>query len=578
MTDRLSAQRLSGEGGFTLIAVLVLMAIVALFSAGAYAAVNSDLLGSGDDVARKQAMAAAEAGVANYLFQLNEDSAYWTKCTGAGPGLNDPWTGTTPPVGTQWRTVPGESTQYAIELLPARNSGYTTCNTDPDKIVDSMIDPATRSLRIRVTGRATSSKGTVKRSVIASMRRTNFLDYLWFTDYETQDQKWWDRTVGGEATQSAQGDIRTWGANTCPRYYRPAPAGLGSAGYNRPGQSWSGKVDLDGDGQFEWNENKSYSCDDLDLQFASGDKLLGPFHTNDELLACNGFTVGRDSGDRVESGRSWRPCSSGATPNIQGTLIENAETLKLPPTDAALGLIAATGYKFVGKTVIRLGTDTFSVTNNGITAIKTYPTNGVIYVGNDTSPSNPCGYSYQPLNPYNQSSNAYDSTYRVPAGCGQVWVSGTYNKDLTIATQDDIIVDGDIKKASTTDARLGLIADNFVRVWHPVNRDWSDPTDCSEPSGSARISGRQIDAAILSLLHSFMVDNFYCGGTIGTLTVNGVIAQKFRGAVATGNGSTGFLKDYDYDERLAFKGPPHFLDPVKSAWKQISFTEQQGPH
>ena len=578
MTDRLSAQRLSGEGGFTLIAVLVLMSIVALFSAGAYAAVNSDLLGSGDDVARKQAMAAAEAGVANYLFQLNEDSAYWTKCTGAGPGLNDPWTGTTPPVGTQWRTVPGEITQYAIELLPARNSGYTKCNTDPDKIVDSMIDPATRSLRIRVTGRATSSKGTVERSVIASMRRTNFLDYLWFTDYETQDQKWWDRTVGGEATQSGQGDLRTWGATTCPRYYRPAPAGLGSAGYNRPGQSWSGKVDLDGDGQFEWNENKSYSCDDLDLQFASADKLLGPFHTNDEMLTCNGFTVGRDTGDRVESGRSWRACSSGATPNIQGTLIQNAETLKLPPTDAALGLIAATGYKFVGKTVIRLGTDTFSVTNNGVTTIKTYPTNGVIYVGNDTSPLNPCGYSYQPLNPYNQSFNAYDSTYRVPAGCGQVWVSGTYNKDLTIATQDDIIVDGDIKKLSTTDARLGLIADNFVRVWHPVNRNAYDPTDCSEPSGSARISGRQIDAAILSLLHSFMVDNFYCGGSIGTLTVNGVIAQKFRGAVATGNGGTGFVKDYNYDERLAFKGPPHFLDPVKSAWKQISFTEQQGPH
>jgi type II secretory pathway pseudopilin PulG len=578
MTHRPSAQRLSGEGGFTLIAVLVLMAIVALFSAGAYAAVNSDLLGSGDDVARKQAMAAAEAGVASYLYQLNDDSAYWTKCTAAGPGLNDPWTGTTPPVGTQWRTVPGESTQYAIELLPARNSGYTKCNTDPDKIVDSMIDPVTRSLRIRVTGRATSSKGTVKRSVIASMRRTNFLDYLWFTDYETQDQKWWDRTVGGEATQSAQGDLLTWGATTCPRYYRPAPAGLGSAGYDRSGQSWSGKVDLDGDGQFEWNENRSYSCDDLDLQFASGDKLLGPFHTNDEMLVCNGFTVGRDSGDRVESGRSWRPCSSGATPNIQGTLVQNAETLKLPPTDSALGLVAASGYKFVGKTVIRLGTDTFSVTNNGTTTTKTYPTNGVIYVGNDTSPTNPCGYSYQPLNPYNQSSNPYDSTYNVPAGCGQVWVSGTYNKDLTIATQDDIIVDGDIKKLSTSDARLGLIADNFVRVWHPVNRDSNDPTDCSEPSGAARINGRQIDAAILSLLHSFMVDNFYCGGAIGTLTVNGVIAQKFRGAVATGNGGTGFLKNYNYDERLAFKGPPHFLDPVKSAWKQISFTEQQGPH
>jgi type II secretory pathway pseudopilin PulG len=572
----MTMNRISDQRGFTLITVLVLMAVVALFSAGAFAAVNGDLLGSGDDVARKQAVAAAEAGVADYLFQLNQDSAYWTKCTAAGPGLNNPWTGDTPPAGTQWRNVPGETTRYSIELLPARNSGYSACNTDPDKVVDSMLDPATRSLRIRVTGQATSAKGKVERSIVASLRRTNFLDYLWFTDYETQDQKWWDKTVRGHATSSTQGDLLTWAANTCVRYYRPTPAGQGSAGYNRPGQSWSGKWDKDGDGTYEFGETLSVSCDDLDLQFASGDALLGPFHTNDEMLVCNNFTVGRTTSDRVESGRSWRPCSSGATPNIQGTLVQNAETLKLPPTDASLAAVAATGYKFTGTTTIVLGTDTFTVTNNGTTVTKTYPSNGVIYVGNGTT----CGYGYQPLNPYNQSGTAYNAAVGVPVGCGQVWVKGTYNKDLTIAAADDIIINGDIKKLSTSDARLGLIADNFVRVWHPVNRSSSDPTDCTEPSGSAKIDGRQIDAAILSLLHSFMVDNFYCGDPIGTLTVNGVIAQKFRGAVATGGSSisTGFVKDYNYDSRLAFKGPPHFLDPVKSAWKQLSINEQQGPH
>ena len=87
-------------------------------------------------------MAAAEAGVADYLYRLNNDSAYWTKCTAAGPGLNDPWTGTTPPSGTNWRTVPGATTRYAIELLPARNSGYTKCDPADDKVVDSMLDPA----------------------------------------------------------------------------------------------------------------------------------------------------------------------------------------------------------------------------------------------------------------------------------------------------------------------------------------------------------------------------------------------------------------------------------------------------
>jgi hypothetical protein len=578
MTRRRSA-RLADERGFALVTVLAVMAVVVLFSVGAFAAVNGDLPGSGEDVTSKQAMAAAEAGVADYLYRLNNDSAYWTKCTAAGPGLNDPWTGTTPPSGTSWRTVPGATTRYAIELLPARNSGYTKCDPADDKVVDSMLDPATRSLRIRVTGEARGSKGVERRSVIANVRRTNFLDYLWFTDYETSDRVWWQRTAAGHTTvgTGSLGDLPTWGANNCARYYRAAPTGAGSAGYDRPNQNWSGWIDFDDDGRVDSGESiTGLSCSYQDIQFASDDELLGPMHTNDEFMTCDGFTMGDSSDDRIESGRSWRACDgrSSTKPNIVGTLIENAQTLKLPPTDAALGTVASSAYTFTGRTTIVLNSNsTITVTNANVNggAAKTmaYPTNGVIYVKNGT-----CGYSYQPLNPYNQTGTAWNATNNVPAGCGQAWVSGTYNKDLTIATQDDLVVSDDIIRLATSDARLGLIADNFVRVYHPVDRK-SDPTDCNEPS-SAKINNRRIDAAILSLVHSFMVDNYYCGDTIGTLTVNGVIAQKFRGAVGTGNGSgTGFLKNYTYDTRLAFKGPPHFLDPVQSAWRVIGYTEQQ---
>ena len=52
-----------------------------------------------------------------------------------------------------------------------------------------------------------------------------------------------------------------------------------------------------------------------------------------------------------------------------------------------------------------------------------------------------------------------------------------------------------------------------------------------------------------------------------TLTVNGAISQKFRGAVGTfGGDGTGYIKDYNYDDRLRYISPPHFLDPVESAW------------
>jgi hypothetical protein len=84
-------------------------------------------------------------------------------------------------------------------------------------------------------------------------------------------------------------------------------------------------------------------------------------------------------------------------------------------------------------------------------------------------------------------------------------------------------------------------------------------------NGTGSLPNVQIDAAILAIDHSFIVDHYDCGAQLGTLTVNGAIAQKFRGAVGTTNGH-GYLKDYNYDDRLRYQEPPHFFDPVQSAW------------
>ena len=43
----------------------------------------------------------------------------------------------------------------------------------------------------------------------------------------------------------------------------------------------------------------------------------------------------------------------------------------------------------------------------------------------------------------------------------------------------------------------------------------------------------RIEAAMLAINHSFIVDNYNCGAKLGTLTVKGAIAQKYRGAVGT---------------------------------------------
>ena len=119
---------------------------------------------------------------------------------------------------------------------------------------------------------------------------------------------------------------------------------------------------------------------------------------------------------------------------------------------------------------------------------------------------------------------------------------------------------------------VGLIADGFVRVYHPVN---NCADTASGPYGPS-IGSVEIDAAIMSVQHSFIVDNYACGSPRGTLTVKGAIAQSFRGPVGTGGAaiSTGYSKNYNYDDRFRVANPPYFLDPVQSSWRKIRFTEQ----
>ena len=88
-----------------------------------------------------------------------------------------------------------------------------------------------------------------------------------------------------------------------------------------------------------------------------------------------------------------------------------------------------------------------------------------------------------------------------------------------------------------------------------------------------------IEAAVLAVAHSFIVDNFACGAPLGTVHIKGALAQKFRGrlagtGIAGGGVSAGYLKDYQYDDRLKFRSPPYFLAPTISAWHVVRQNEQ----
>jgi hypothetical protein len=227
--------------------------------------------------------------------------------------------------------------------------------------------------------------------------------------------------------------------------------------------------------------------------------------------------------------------------------VTTAPVLTPPATNGKLKTIAGTSYTYTGQTTIELSGANMRVNGGSLQPI---PADGVVYVKNGS-----CSSSYSP----------FTATYPSSSGCGTARVFGTYSGQLTIAAENDVIVWDDITR--TGNGLLGLVANNFVRVRHP----FSDTNDTvrGQCDGGSNQSGSQtnlrIDAALLAIQHSFIVDHYDCGASLGNLTVNGAISQKYRGAVGT-TGGTGYIKDYNYDDRLRYQEPPHFLDPVQSAW------------
>ena len=170
--------------------------------------------------------------------------------------------------------------------------------------------------------------------------------------------------------------------------------------------------------------------------------------------------------------------------------------------------------------------------------------------------------------------------YTNPSTCGNVQISGNYSTSITIAAANDIILKGSMTTDLNGSAVAGLVANNFIRVMHGVDpiRNNGNPNNCNGADNLSgyTLPGIRIDAAILALQHSFIVDNYDCGDDIaGDLNVNGAIAQIFRGTVGTGgngNVNSGYLKNYNYDDRLAVLQPPYLFDLASSAWRVIRET------
>jgi hypothetical protein len=509
--------RLADESGFSMLFALGVLMITAILIAAIWTAVGEDAPLSEQNVAAKQAYAAASAGAQAFLYHLNENSTYWETCS------ND--TSTTP------NYVAGSTTEY-YEYAPVLANSASACSSSNP--TGTLIDTGTGTLRLEFTGY--SDGGAVSRGIVAGFKPANPFDYVWFTVYEALDS-------------SISGDTG------CNVYYRSSTA------------------------------RQSGNLTGCNINWITGDSVNGPMFTDDQYLVESGNspTFGR-SGYQDEIA-SAAPCTSGQTTqqcddeicagdNCQNATLNGVATpgasAELPPANTTFLATdaAAHGITYSGTTTITLNGATASVSNcpttTCTTSTVTLANDPIIYVAN-ASGCTPAQYSW------------YVTSYSTSGCTGDVYVQGNYTAPLTIGAADDIIVNGNVTTTNsggtpTGSATLGLIANEFIRVEHGCTWSSQDPPYGSNISGQYT-QNLTIDAEIMAVQHSFIVDNFPCGSQMGALTINGAIAQYFRGAVGeqeTYNGTTyetGYLKNYTYDNRLEYLLPPYLFDITSGAWQ-----------
>lgn len=527
------------ERGFAMIFAVMIMLICTLLVAAAITAARDDVTFTRNYSNQQRAYFAAVAGIDAYKYQLSANSSYWGTC----------------PKTTAAVKVPGaaeETYEYETLSSSAAIAAGRTCKANETNKINDIIDSAdsaSGTFHIKAIGTVLNSRcgatSTGKaipctREIVATFDHPSFLDYAFVSNYELVDPN----TVG-------------LGTAECEHYYEE-----------------------------RLKEPKS-KC--VDFPWISEDAIEGPFHTNDAADISGTPTFGRSGhNDPVEMDEKYY----GGTPKINGKGYKYGGPILLPP-EAGSELVEEAEIKFKGRTVIVLKEGvpgTMEVKNAGKTEIREFPKNGVLAVQNGTTS---CGVTYTPFFP----------SYTADTECGDVYISGKYTQSLTVIAENDVIINGNITTTGGTGggeptgtSTLGLIADKYVRLYHPVKGSCESgkPTSTCKaeesPAGSAgytcnqenaeasydaatkelggSLSNPVVDAALLSTKNSWGVDNFACGKPLGTINIWGSIAEDWRGRVTCCAAGGDYVKSYKWDSRLENDQPPDFLAPTtNSGWK-----------
>lgn len=531
---------LRDDQGVALIMVLGLGMVMTLVLVALSGYALNGYVQSKTQVDHSTAIAAVEAGVDDYVSRLNDNELYWTK--------ND--VDPTNPALTTWVGVPGSTNGGAYRYS-----------------VDSSTTLTDGVVRLTVSGKV----GKEVRTVVVKLARMAFTDYVYFSDFETGDP-----------------------AN--PAFYRGGYWGSG-VGQHDPATtcgvySWAAG----------WN-TRDTNC--TKIYWTQNDIVDGWFHTND-LFAVRDHPLFKGlletgcpatrPGDPCFRNPLWVP-DPGSSPRLEQPPAVGSRLSPMPASNSALKAEAdpaqgGQGCLYTGPTRIVFNADgTMAVDSPstprsapcGTGARVALPANGVVFVQNlpaGRSPKhNQAPYVSTP-DGVSRPANSGGTSFPLPGDItpyssrnGDAFVEGTLKGQVTVATDNDIVITGDLTYANAggTDV-LGLVAQNNVSLYHPVDGRGQ------EMLADGQMKDVQVWGALLSVQHSINVQNHAYGSPRGDFTVHGSIIQRWRGAVGTFNSGTGrtmtgYRKDWHWDPRLRYAKPPRYLDPVAASWHAIDQAE-----
>lgn len=585
--SRFLARLRGSEEGVALVAVVGLSVVMLLLAAMALSFSASGMVKARNDQDGNAALAAAYAGVDEYSSRLSNDSTYqrfgnpaapFTVATGSAALVTLPATNNDAfgigATGT-WGGLAGTSGRAAFRYE-----------------VDNSLYSKSGIVRVRSTGKV----GQVTRSVVANLKQKGFINYLYFTDYELSDPQITGSTTctldeisyaphhpdcveiqfgtddylhgpvhsndrikicgsnfdQGVSTStllnpnflnSCPGESISWGVGTRPSYSEKLPLPATNASMAN-----ETRADLDEDVP---RPGCMYTGPTTITFLASGKmRVVSPW----TKFTRPSFTTGIPSENPVDCGRlSDLNSTAGALVNVPDQNLIFVQTVPPGTNDP----------------------NSWAATPTGVTCTGTGDASGWKY-GTVRYP-----LEHEVLPP--------TSTSALPAyQCkrGDAFVRGEVKGAVTVAADTFIYVTGDITYVDPASDMLGLVGQDAVWVWNPM-------TSCSGSGASRKCAAmtsnggppagdRDISAAILSVGHTFQVQNYDTGngGYRGVLNVTGAIAQTYRGTVSVKEGTghnpappTGYTKNYHYDTRLKETAPPKFLAPTSTTYGVTQYVD-----